>query len=82
MARRLEDMTVNELKDKLKSLRDNLCDVEDMHSFTFDKTSLHIGSEKAQNMQTEFEEECVMYADQIAAVEKVLQARESDFSLP
>jgi len=75
MGDRLDDMTTDELKDKLKKLKDNLCDLEDMHSFTFSKTSLHIGSEKAQNMQTEFEEECAMYADQIAEVEKALQAR-------
>lgn len=78
MENRLDDMTIDELKEKLKKLKDNLCDLEDMHSFTFGKTSLHIGAEKAQNMQTEFEEECKIYAEQIAEVEKALQARDSE----
>lgn len=70
-----EDMTVDDLREQLKRLTDNLCDLEDMHSFTFGKTSLHIGAEKAQNMQTEFEEECEEYKVKIAAIEKVLQAK-------
>lgn len=77
MENRLDDMTIDDLKEKLKKLKDNLCDLEDMHSFTFGKTSLHIGAEKAQNILTEFEEECIMYAEQIAEVEKALQARDS-----
>lgn len=77
MKDRLDDMTIDELKEKLKQLKDNLCDLEDLYSFTFGKTSLHIGAEKAQNMQAEFEEECAMYAEQISKVEKALQAKES-----
>ncbi len=57
-----------------------------MHSFTFGKTSVHIGdlltperiaadAEKTQNIQLEFEEECKMYNDQIGAIEKALKAR-------
>lgn len=78
MDNRLDDMTIDELKEKLKKLKDNLGDLEDMHSFTFGKTSLHIGAKKAQNMQTEFEEECKMFAEQIAEVEKALQARDGE----
>ncbi len=78
MDKRLHDMTTDELKEKLKKLKDNLCDLEDLHTFTFGQTSLHIGAEKAQNMQTEFEEECKMYAEQIAEIEQILQARESE----
>lgn len=70
-----EEMTVDDLRAQLKRLKDNLCDLEDMHSFTFGKTSLHIGAEKAQNMQTEFEEECEECKVKIAAIEKVLQAK-------
>lgn len=72
----LQAMTVDELKRQLEKLKENLCDLEDMHSFTFGKTSLHIGAEKAQHMQTEFEEDCQRYKEQIAEIEKILQARE------
>ena len=75
MDKRLEDMTIDELNTELKRLKDNLCDVEDLHAFTFGKTSVHIGAEKAQNMTAEYEEECKLYNEQIAAVEKALKAK-------
>jgi len=75
MERMPENMTIEELRAELKRLRDNLCDLEDMHSFSFGKTSVHIGAEKAQNMQIEFEEECRKYNGQIAEIEKVLKER-------
>ena len=75
MAKKYEDMSVDELKAELKLLKDNLCDIEDLHSFTFGKTSVHIGAEKAQNMATEYEEDCKRYNEQIAAVEKALKAK-------
>lgn len=75
MDKKLEDMSVNELKAELKRLKEHLCDIEDLHAFTFGKTSVHIGAEKAQNMATEYEEDCKRYNDQIAAVEKALKAK-------
>ena len=75
MTKRIEDMTVDELKAELKRLKDNLCDAEDMHAFTFGKTSVHIGGETAQNLTTEYEEECRMNNEQIAAIEKALRAK-------
>jgi len=75
MGKRLEEMSVEELRAELKRLKDNLCDIEDLHSFTFGKTSVHIGAEKAQNMATEYEEDCKLYNEQIAAVEKALKAK-------
>ncbi len=75
MTARFEDMTIDQLKAELKRLKDNLCDLEDMHAFTFGKTSVHIGAQKAQNLQTEFEEECVAYQEQIAAVERLLKEK-------
>jgi hypothetical protein len=75
MGKQLEDMTVDELKAELKRLKESLCDVEDMHSFTFGKTSVHIGAEKAQNMAAEYEEDCKLHNEQIAAVEKALKAK-------
>jgi hypothetical protein len=75
MGKRLEDMTVDELKAELKRLKESLCDIEDLHSFTFGKTSVHIGAEKAQNMTAEYEEDCKLHNEQIAAVEKLLKAK-------
>ena len=75
MTKKIEEMTIDELKDELKRLKDNLCDIEDLHAFTFGKTSVHIGAEKAQNMTAEYEEECKLYNEQIAAVEKALKAK-------
>lgn len=75
MVESYENMTTEELEAELKRLKENLCDLEDMHAFTFVKTSVHIGAEKAQNMQAEFEEECRLYNEKIAEIEKVLKTR-------
>ncbi len=75
MSRKIEDMTIDELRAELKRLKDNLFDLEDMHSFTFGKTSVHIGAEKAQNLTAEYEEECKMFNEQIATVEKLLKIK-------
>lgn len=75
MGNRLDNLTVEELKTEARQLKDKLCDIEDMHAFTFGKTSVHIGSEKAQNMQIEFEEECRMLNKLIEEIEKELKAR-------
>jgi hypothetical protein len=75
MGKKLEDMTVDELKAELKRLKDSLCDIEDLHSFTFGKTSVHIGAEKAQNMAAEYEEDCKLHNEQIAAIEMALKAK-------
>jgi hypothetical protein len=75
MSKNYEKMTIEELQKELARLKDNLCDIEDQHSFTFVKTSVHIGAEKAQNLQEEYEQECRVYSESIAAVEKLLKAR-------
>lgn len=75
MDKRLDAMTIEELKAERIRLKDNLCDLEEMHSFTFVKTSVHIGAEKAQNMQAEFEEECRMHNERIAEIERALKER-------
>ena len=75
MDKKYEDLSVDELKTELKRLKDNLCDIEDMHNFTFGRTSVHIGAEKAQNMASEYEEECKLHNEQIAAIEKALKAK-------
>lgn len=75
MTREYEDMTVQQLKAELKRLKDNLCDIHDMHNFTFGKTTVHIGAEQAHNMALEYEQECKAHNDAIAAVEKALKAK-------
>jgi len=70
-----EVMTIDQLRAELKRLKDNLCDIEDMHNFTFGKTTVHIGAEQAQNMALEYEQECKAYNDQIMLVEKALKAK-------
>lgn len=69
-------MSVEELRAELMRLKDNLCDLEDTHSFTFGKTTVHIGAEQAQSMQEEYEDECRSYNERIAAIEVLLRARE------
>ena len=68
-------MSLEELRRELKRLKDNLCDLEDTHSFAFGKTAVHIGAERAQSMQKEYEEECRSCSEQIAAVEALLRTR-------
>jgi len=75
MDKKYEDMTGEELQRELSRLKDNLCDIEDQHNFTFVKTSVHIGAEKAQNMQQEYEQECREHTESIAVLEKILKAR-------
>ena len=77
MDKRTENMTIEELRAELERLKDSLCDFEDMHSFTFQKTTVHIGAEMAHNMQAEFEEECRKYQEQIKENEKMLKDREA-----
>jgi hypothetical protein len=75
MSKNLNEMTIDELKVELKRLKDNLCDIEDMHNFTFGKTTVHIGAEQAQNMAEEYEQECKVHNDQIVAIEKLLKEK-------
>jgi hypothetical protein len=75
MPKQLEDMSVDELTAELKRLKDNLCDAEDLHAFTFGKTSVHIGAEKAQNLTAEYEEECRLLNERIEAIERLLRTR-------
>ncbi len=75
MNKNYDDRTIDQLSVELKRLKDNLCDLEDMHAFTFGKTSVHIGGKKAQNMTDEYEEECRSINEQIAAIERAIKAK-------
>jgi len=73
--RTYETLSVEELQAELKRLKENLCDLEETHAFTFGKTTVHIGAERAQSMQEEYDEECRSYSAQIAAIEVLLRTR-------
>lgn len=75
MSKKLEDMSVEELKAELKKLRDNLEDFEEMHTFTMAKTSVHIGANQANALQEEYEDEVKNYNAQIAQIEALLTAK-------
>ena len=75
MNSRIENRSVEELRQELKRLKDNLCDLEETHSFTFEKTTVHIGAEQAQSMQEEYEKERSLYNEQMAVIEALLRAR-------
>lgn len=75
MYRDINNMAIDELKAELKRLQDNLCDIEDMHAFTFGKTSVHMGAEQAQSMTESYEEECREHKKRIAAIEQALKAK-------
>ena len=70
-----EELSIDQLKDELRRLKDNLADLEEMHAFTFGKTTVHIGAEQAQNMQLEYEEECKAHNERISALERLLKER-------
>lgn len=73
--KRTDEMSIAELEAEVLRLKESLCDIEDTHAFTFGKTSVHIGAEKAQAMQDEYEEECRLHRDRIAQIEAALKAR-------
>jgi hypothetical protein len=75
MSKSFEAMTVDELSAELQRLKENLCDIEDTHAFTFGRTSVHISAEQAQNMQLEYEEERRAHNERIAQIEALLRER-------
>jgi hypothetical protein len=73
--RSYEALSVEEVRAELKRVKENLCDLEETHAFTFGKTTVHIGAERAQTMQEEYEEECRVFSGQIARLEGILKAK-------
>ncbi len=78
----IEEMSIEELEAERARIRENLCDLKETHDFTFVKTTVHIGAERAQAMQVEFEEECRVYNEQIAAVEALLRSKRAREETP
>lgn len=61
---------------ELRRLKENLQDLEETHAFTFGKTTVHIGAERARTMQEEFEAECSRYRGSMACIERILKTKE------
>ncbi len=78
MEKNFQDLPLELLKTELNKLRDRLRDLEDMHSFTFGRTSVHIGAEKAQRMQLEFEQEQAALHASIEELESLVKERETN----
>jgi hypothetical protein len=74
MEERLADLSDDELQAGLARLKEDLCDIQEMHAYA-GKTQVHIGGETARSMQEEFEEECRELNGKIAEIEKELRSR-------
>jgi hypothetical protein len=70
-----DELSAEELQAELRRLKENLQDLEEMHAFTFGKTTVHIGAEQAQSMQDAYEEECREYRERIKKIEGLLKAK-------
>ncbi len=75
MKKRLEDMTVEELKKELEFTKECLRDAEELYTFTFSKCSVHIGGQQAMAMHEEHEEKCREYREMIKQIEELLRRR-------
>jgi hypothetical protein len=75
MAKPSDDCSIEKLRAELLRLKDRLRDVEDMHAFTFGKTSAHIGGKAANAMTAEYEAECLQFNQRIAAIESALKTK-------
>ena len=71
----LEDMTSDELREELRRTREYLEDYEEMHAFTFTKTSVHISATKVDEIQKDHEDETKEYKDKINEIERLLRER-------
>ncbi len=78
MMNKIEKMSAAELRKELERLRASLCDLQEMHDYTFGKTNAHIGAEMANNMQAEYEEECSEHEKKMAVIEQLLKDGESE----
>ncbi len=75
MKKRLEDMTLEELKKELELTKACLEDAEELYGFTFGKACIHIGGQQAVAMQEEHEERCREYRERIRQIEELLRGK-------
>ncbi len=71
-------MTEDELRKELEFVKECLLDEEEMHSFTINKASVHIGASEAKRMQDEHEEKCAEYRERINKIEELLSHRKAE----
>lgn len=74
--KKIEDMTVEELKKELEITKEHFQDEEDTYNFSMVKSSVHIGSKQAEAMKEEFEENCREYKSKIEKIKELLKEKE------
>jgi hypothetical protein len=74
LKKNIEEMTEGELRTELDFVNECLADEEEMHSFTMNKASVHIGASEAKRMQDEYEEKCAEYRERIKKIEEYLRS--------
>ncbi len=72
MKKNIEEMTEAELRKELEFVKECLLDEEEMHAFTMNKASVHIGASEAKRMQDEYEEKCAEYRERINKIKENL----------
>lgn len=75
MKKNFKEMSTDELKAERGRIEESIEDARQMHSFTFDKSSVHISAGKVGEMQEEYEDEVREYNEQIAEIDKLLKER-------
>jgi len=73
--KKLEDMTIEELKKELEFAKECLRDAEELYGFTFGKARVHIGWHQAVTIHEEHEEKCREYREMIKQIEELLRRR-------
>jgi hypothetical protein len=72
--KRLEDMTIDELKKELEFLKECIRDEEQTLNFMLHNTTLHLGGEQVRAMQEESEDKRREYEERIRRIEEMLEA--------
>jgi hypothetical protein len=71
----IKEMTKEELIKELEFVKECLLDEEEMHTFTMQKASVHIGASEATRIQDEHDEKCAEYREKIKKIEERLKHR-------
>lgn len=75
MNKDIKEMTKEELMRELEFVKECLLDEEEMHTFTMQKASVHIGAGEAKRIQDEHDEKCSEYREKIKNIEERLKHR-------
>lgn len=69
----IEDMKIDELKERLDYLKGCLEDEEETYNFSMVKSSVHIGSRQVEAMKEDFLYNCKNYRAKIQETEELLK---------